>query len=91
MKENHVKTCQGEQRYWCEQTSSVPWCRSEEAESEIRTLRNLLTRLLEAQGHKPKCSFSGCNCGAAEVRRDVGLSASAHLRGPHATIKKEPK
>ena len=91
MKLSHTKDCKGEQQYWCQETSNVPRCRSEEAESEIRTLRNLLVRMLESQGHKPSCTFTACNCGTVQVARDVGLSASSHLRGDRATITKEKK
>ena len=65
LKESHTKDCKGEQQYWCRETSSIPRCRSEEAESEIRTLRNLLVRMLESQGHKPSCGFTACTCGNA--------------------------
>jgi hypothetical protein len=37
--------------------------------------------MLETQGHKVGCAFSGCTCGRVAEHRDAGLEASKLLRG----------
>jgi len=45
-----------------------------------KILRAMLSKLVQAHGHEPTCSFHACNCGAVAKQRAVLIEANKLLR-----------